>query len=164
MQPILHIGLNFGMCEQGLRENWKTFFQSGKSQGIWNFFKKSGENQGILMTQYFFYILMTLYIFMAVGGGLLLVCRSKIPLFLTAESCFIMLSFCMCAFCQYTCWVVSGGHFKKILFIIQMCLEKCGKFWKNQGKVGEFHQKQNVETMLTMDKSGLDQILCTTSL
>ena len=40
-----------------IRENWKPFFQSGKSRGIWQFFKKSGENQGILITQYFFYIL-----------------------------------------------------------------------------------------------------------
>ena len=37
-----------------IRENWKAFFQSGKSQGIWHFLQKSGKNQGILMTQYFF--------------------------------------------------------------------------------------------------------------
>ena len=36
---------------------------------------------------------------------------------------------------------------KNIIFIIQMCLEKCQKFWKNQGKVREFRQEQNVETM-----------------
>ena len=46
-----------------IRENWKAFFQSGKSQGIWHFFQKSGKNQGILITQYFFYILMRQYIF-----------------------------------------------------------------------------------------------------
>ena len=38
--------------------------------------------------------------------------------------------------------------FQNILFIIQMCLEKCRKFWKNQGKVREFHWEQNVETMI----------------
>ena len=26
-----------------IRENWKALFQSGKSQGIWQFFKKSGN-------------------------------------------------------------------------------------------------------------------------
>ena len=31
-----------------IRENWKAFFHSGKSQGIWHFLKKSGKNQGIL--------------------------------------------------------------------------------------------------------------------
>ena len=36
---------------------------------------------------------------------------------------------------------------KNIIFIIQMCLEKCRKFLKNQGKVREFLQEQNVETM-----------------
>ena len=29
-----------------------------------------------------------------------------------------------------------------------MCLEKGQKFWKSQGKIREFHQEQNVETML----------------
>ena len=37
-----------------IRENWKAFFQSGKSQGILDFFKKSGKNQEILLTQYIF--------------------------------------------------------------------------------------------------------------
>ena len=50
---------SFALCTQGflpllkMRENWKAFFQSGKSQGIFHFLKKSGKNQGILMTQYF---------------------------------------------------------------------------------------------------------------
>ena len=54
-----------------IRENWKTFFQSGKSQGIWQFFKKSGKNQGILITQYFFY---TFHNFSCVLGLCLLSC------------------------------------------------------------------------------------------
>ena len=44
--------------------------------------------------------------------------------------------------------VVSGGHLKKYIFIIQMCLENRWKFWKSQGKIREFHQEQNVETMI----------------
>ena len=35
------------------------------------------------------------------------------------------------------------------MFIIQMCLEKGQKFWKNQGNIREFCEKQNVETMLS---------------
>ena len=78
-------------------------------------------------------------------------CRSKVPLFLTAESCFIMLSFCMCVFCQYTCWVVSGGHFKKILFLLFKCVWKnVENSGKNLGKFREFRQEQNVETMSTV--------------
>ena len=47
-------------------------------------------------------------------------------------------------------WIYGGKWkpFKKFIFIIQMCLEKPLKFWKSQGKIREFHQEQNVETMV----------------
>ena len=36
-----------------IRENWKAFFQSGKSQGIWQFFKKSGNFDHLIFFLYF---------------------------------------------------------------------------------------------------------------
>ena len=123
-------------------------FPLKEKSGNLAFFKKIRKKSGNFDDTIFFFIFWWHNIFSWLKGeDYCWVCRSKIPLFLTTESCFIMLSFCMCAFCQYTYWVVSGGHFKKILFIILKCLEKCQKFWKNQGKVKEFRQDQNVETM-----------------
>ena len=43
-----------------IRGNWKAFFQAGKSQGIWHLLQKSGNFDDLI---YFFYILMTQYIF-----------------------------------------------------------------------------------------------------
>ena len=45
-----------------IRENWKAFFfQSGKSQGIWHFFEKSGNFDDPIFFLYFNETLLTAY-------------------------------------------------------------------------------------------------------
>ena len=42
---------------------------------------------------------------------------------------------------------ISGSHLKKYMFKIQMCVQKAFKILEKSGKIREFCQEQNVETM-----------------
>ena len=80
---------------------------------------------------------MTQYIWMAIRGGLLLVCGSKIHLFLNCRKMFIMLNFCTRVFLSIHTldnkWKIIGKKLFKCLW----------KRVENSGKIREFHQEKN---------------------
>ena len=134
----LHAGLPPLLEIREIRENWKAFFQSGKSQGICHFFSKIREKSGNLDDPIFFYILMRQCVFIT---GHILITLSVI------KNSFI-LNYRMMFYHDYMYFFVNthiGWKAEAIYLLFEYVWKKVENSGKVREKSGNFIRKKKWE-------------------